>query len=208
MQSYPISLALFDFVPTFAFLVGAFYLVKTCLICSNRPNSRMLMAGTLLIFVGGFSKALWKFLVAAEIADIPWLGEIQFIFAGIGFLGMCVAVIYMVRGRKQAPASPAGTMLAMAGWKIPFLFIMTVSSLGAEGILAYLAFRRKLRLAGAAFVIGVLGLLGMGALASAEQTIAMQWIAESVNTIGQSGFMVGSILLHRDYKTRGCDMAG
>lgn len=207
MQTYPISLALFDFVPTFAFLIGAFFLVKTCLICTNRPNSRMLMAGTLLIFVGGFSKALWKFLVAAEIADIPWLGEIQFIFAGIGFLGMCVAVIYMARGLKKLSTPPAGIILAMAGWKIPFLFIMTISSLGAEGILTYIAFKRSLKLAGAAFAVGVMGILAMGALASAEQTTATQWIAESVNTIGQCGFLVGSILLHRDFKVRGCDTA-
>jgi hypothetical protein len=59
-------------------------------------------------------------------------------------------------------------------------------------------------LAGAAFAIGVMGLLAMGALASAEQTIVMQWIEESVNTIGQGGFMFGSILLYRDFKEKGC----
>ena len=204
METYPVSLALFDFVPTFAFLVGAFYLVKTAFICRGKPSSRMLMGGALLVFLGGFTKALWKFMVAVEFADIFWLSQLQFILSGIGFLGMCVAVIYMVRGRSKPQAS--GVVLAMAMWKIPFLFVMTVSSLGAEGILAYLAFKRGVKMAGAAFAIGVMGLLAMGALASAEQTIAMQWIEESVNTIGQLGFMFGCVLLHRDYDEKGCDL--
>jgi len=204
METYPISLALFDFVPTFAFLVGAFFLIKTAVICRGKPSSRMLMGGALLVFLGGFTKAAWKFMVAVEFADIFWLSQLQFILSGAGFLGMCVAVIYMVRGRRKPQTS--GAVLAMAMWKIPFLFIMTLSSLGAEGILAYLAFKRGLKIAGAAFAIGVMGLLAMGALASAEQTIAMQWIEESVNTVGQLGFMFGSILLHRDYAEKGCDL--
>jgi hypothetical protein len=204
METYPISLALFDFVPTIAFLVGAFYLVRTSLICRGKPNSRMLMAGTLLVFLGGFTKAFWKFMVAAEVANIVWLSQLQFILSGIGFLGTCVAVVYMVRGHKKAQTS--GALLAMAPWKIPFLFVMTLSSLGAEGILAYMAFRRGLRVAGAAFAVGVMGILAMGSLASADQTIAMQWIEEFVNAIGQSGFMVGCILLQRDFQEKGCDL--
>jgi len=115
-----------------------------------------------------------------------------------------VAVIYMVRGHRKALTG--GAVFAMALWKIPFLFVMTLSSLGAEGILTYMAFKRGLRLAGAAFAIGVMGLLAMGTLASAEQTITMQWIEESVNTIGQIGFMLGNILLHRNFKEKGCDL--
>ncbi len=95
--------------------------------------------------------------------------------------------------------------MAMAAWKIPFLFVMTVASLGAEGILAYLAFQRKARRAAAGFVVGVLGILAMGALASAEQTLTMQWIEETVNTVGQLGFMLGSILLYRNFRATGCE---
>lgn len=204
-ETYPVSLALFDFVPTFAFLIGAFYLVRVSLICRGRPAGRMLMAGTLLVFLGGFTKAFWKFLVALEVADVVWLGQLQFILAGIGFLGMCVAVIYMVRGHRRAGSG--GVVFALAPWKLPFLFLMTLFSLGAEGILTYMAFRRGLTLAGAAFAVGVMGIVAMGALASAEQTIAMQWIEELTNTIGQCGFMLGSILLHRDFKARGCGTA-
>jgi hypothetical protein len=204
METYPISLALVDFLPNIAFLVGAFYLVKTAYICRGSGCARMLMAGTLLVFLGGFLKATWKLLYAADIADIQWMSQAQFVLLGIGFLAMCVSVILMARKRKAAAS--AAVLLGMAPWKIPFLFVMTLTSLGAEGILAYIAYRRKVRPAAVGFVIGVMGILAMGSLASAEQTIAMQWIEETINTIGQGGFMVGSILLHKDFKTRGCDL--
>jgi hypothetical protein len=203
MQTYSLGLALFDFVPTFFFLIGAFFLVKTVLICVGKPAARMLMAGSALVFIGGFLKAVWKLLYAAQIADIVWMAEAQFLLLGIGFLAIFITVFLMVRKRKNSVAG-AALFLGMAPWKIPFLFLMTVTSLGAEGILAYLSFQRGLRLAAAGFVVGVLGLLAMGALASAEQSVAMQWVEESVNTLGQGGFMVGCILLYRDFKARGC----
>ncbi len=93
----------------------------------------------------------------------------------------------------------------MAAWKIPFLFVMTVTSLGAEGILAYMAFKRKAPLAAAGFIVGVLGLLAMGAMASAEQNLTMQWIEEGINTLGQLGFMTGCILLYQNFKAAGCE---
>lgn len=204
METYPISLALFDFLPNIAFLIGAVFLVKTAFICRGMRCARIMMAGTLLVFLGGFLKATWKLLYAANIADIQWMSQAQFVLLGIGFPILFAAVLLMARGRSAA--AQTAVLLGMAPWKIPFLFLMTVTSLGAEGILAYIAFRRRVFLAAAGFVIGALGILAMGALASAEQTVAMQWVAESVNTIGQSGFMVGSIFLYRDFKNRGSDV--
>ena len=205
METYPLSLAVFDFLPTLIFLTGAYFLVRIGLLCRGKPTGRMIMAGTLLVFLGGFLKATWKLLYAAEVADIQWMSQGQFVLSAIGFLGMCVAVILMARGRKKTDIAKAGPVLAMAAWKIPFLFVMTVASLGAEGILASMAFRRKATLAAAGFIIGVLGILAMGGLASAEQTLAMQWVEESVNAVGQLGFMTGCIFLHRDFKAAGCE---
>jgi hypothetical protein len=86
-------------------------------------------------------------------------------------------------------------MLAIATWKIPLLILMTLASMGVQGILTYVAFRRNAKLAAVGFIVAFLCLVGMGALASGEQTSARQWTAQSVNTVGQLGFMVGSILL-------------
>jgi hypothetical protein len=201
METNPISLAIFDFIPPLAFLAGAFFLVRIGFLCSGKSVGRLVMAGTLLVFLGGFLTATWKLLYTTNIADIQWMSQGQFVFSAFGFLGMFAAVIFIVRGQMRSKASSA--ILSIVAWKLPFLVVMTVSSLGAEGILTYLAFRQKANIAAIGFIIGVLGILAMGALASNQQTLTMQWVEESVNVVGQLGFMIGSILLYRNIKKNG-----
>jgi len=200
METYPISIALFDFIPVTMFLVGAFFLVRIALQMRGSPCGRMAMAGALLVFLGGFLKAVWKLLYAANVADVRWMSEVQFAMVAPGFLALLVTAILLARGRKKA----AAPLLAIAPWKIPLLAIMTLSSMGAQGILAYLSFRRRVPLAAAGFIVAFLCLVAMGNMASGEQTIAKQWIEESINTLGQLGFMLGAILLHRDVRRNGC----
>lgn len=204
METYPISLALFDFIPNFFFLTGAFFLAKTTLICSGPGYARLLMAGASLVFLGGFFKALWKLIYAAQWADIRWMSDVQFLLLGIGFLMIFLSVLRMVRKPKNN--LPPAMFLGAIPVKIPLIFLTTTTSLGAEGILTYIAFQRKLNWAAAGFIVGVLGILAMGALAGAEQSVAMQWVAEATNTIGQGGFMLGNLLLYRDFKKRGCQL--
>ncbi|MGC9358420.1 MAG: hypothetical protein ACP5GX_11155, partial [Anaerolineae bacterium] len=71
--------------------------------------------------------------------------------------------------------------------------------LGAQGILVYISFRRGAKFAAYAFIVAVLCMLGMSGMASGEQTVARQWIEQSINTIGQIGFAVGSYALYHSY---------
>lgn len=199
-ETYSIGLALLDFVPNIAFLVGAFFLVKIALLVRGTKCSRMVMAGSLLIALGGILKATWKLLYAANVGDYQLMSQAQFVLVAPGFLAILMAVIIMAR----KPAKVGLPMLALAGWKMPFLFVMTLCSLGAQGILAYISFQRKAKLAAAGFIIAFMGLLAMGGLASAEQTVAMQWIEESINSMGQIGFALGSIFLYKSYRSTAC----
>jgi hypothetical protein len=159
----------------------------------------MAMAGTLLVFLGGALKATWKLLYVTGTADIQWMSQIQFVLLAPGFLAMLVAIILVTRRQKARDKLP---MLGMAAWKIPLVATMTICSVGAQGILAYIAFRRSVRIAGALFALAVLCTLGMGGMASGEQTVARQWIEEIVNSVGQISFAVGSYLLYRDFRLR------
>jgi hypothetical protein len=198
-MDYTIGLALLDFVPILAFLVGAYFLVRISLLVRGKPCSRMMMAGTGLIFLGGFLKASWKLLYTLEIADITVMSELQFILLSIGFTGMLVAVIYIARGRKKG--LPLESTMAIAAWKIPFLAVMTLTSLGAQGILTYVSFKKKNRLAASLFILAVLCMLGMSGMASgSEQTVAAQWIEESINSVGQISLAVGSYLLYKTFE--------
>jgi hypothetical protein len=201
METYPLSLALFDFVPVTMFLIGGFFLVRIAIMQRGNQCGRMVMAGALLIFLGGFLKATWKLLYAAEVANIQWMSQIQFVLLAPGFVALLVAAILLARGRRKNNNPP---LLAIAVWKIPFLALMTLASMGANGILAYISFRRGAKLAAVGFIVAFLCLVGMGAMASGEQTLAKQWLEESINTTGQLGFMIGSILLYKRLKALGC----
>lgn len=199
-ETYSIGLALMDYVPNIAFLVGAFFLVKILLMARGKPCSRMVMAGAILIALGGLLKATWKLLYAANVGDFQAMSQIQFTLIAPGFLALAVAVIILAkkRGKQVTP------LAAMAGWKVPFLAVMTICSMAANGILTYISFKRGARFAAIGFILAFLGLVAMGGLASAEQSVAMQWVEESINSIGQIGFMFGSILLFKNYQKVGC----
>ena len=202
MEIYPVELAIFDFVPVILFLIGAYFLVRVTTMVRSAACGRMAMAGALLIFLGGFLKALWKLLYSTNVADLRWMSELQFALVAPGFLGLMIAAIYLARAKNKNQNADMA-MFAIATWKIPLLAIMTLTSMGANGILAYLCFRRKARLAAVGFIIAFLCLVGMGAMASGEQTVAKQWIEQSINAFGQFGFAFGSILLHRNVKRSG-----
>ena len=100
-MEYTIGLAAFDFLPNIAFLVGAYFLVRISLLIRGKPCGRMMMAGTLLIFAGGFFKATWKMLYSTGVADIQLMSEMQFALLAPGFLAMLIAVILLSRSAKK-----------------------------------------------------------------------------------------------------------
>lgn len=195
-ETYTLSLALFDFVPVACFLVGAWFLVRLASWTCGARCGNLAIAGSLLIFLGGFLKASWKLLYSTGVGDFAILSESQFALLAPGFLALLIAVIWMAR-RLRTETVPVTPLLAIAPWKIPPLIIMTLASMGVQGILTYVSFRRGARLAAAGFILAFLCLVGMGAMTSSEQTVSQQWIEQSVNAAGQFGFMIGSILLYR-----------
>ena len=186
-----LSLALVDFIPSIAFAAGAYFLIRLVLRECGKPCTYLIIAGSALVFLGGFFKAAWKLLYVTNTADIRLLSEMQFALLAPGFLLMLIGVVWFSRlGKATHPP-----LFAMALWKIPFLAVMVLCSLGTHGILTYTSFQRHIKLAAVGFIIAFLCVLGMGGMASGEQTVMMQWIEESINSIGQIGFAVGCNLL-------------
>jgi hypothetical protein len=208
VATYPLGLSLFDFVPNLAFLVGAFFLVRTALLLRGKWCARMLMAGTLLIFLGGLLKAVWKLLYTVGAGDVRVFSEAQFVLLAPGFLAMLVAAVLMARRERrpeheERPALETRLVPAIAAWKLPFLAVMTVASVAALGVLAYLAIRKGMLLVGALFVLAAVATLSLGGLAGGEQTVARQWLAEGTNTVGQLAFALGAFLLYRRVRAEG-----
>ncbi|MBN1249387.1 MAG: hypothetical protein JXC32_17130 [Anaerolineae bacterium] len=191
-DTYSLALSLLDFVPNMAFFVGAVYLVRWVRLSHRRFAAMTMTGGTALVVLGGTTKATWKLLVTLGIGDFWLLGELQFMLLAPGFLAMLVSLLQVARDERKAWDT---RLAAMALWKIPLLAIMTIASLSVHGILSYLAWRRKAPLASAMFVVSVVCMLSMAGMTGGEQTVARQWIEESVNSLGQIAFALGSYLL-------------
>jgi hypothetical protein len=199
-DTYSLALVVLDFIPVFAFWVGGFYLFKLTLFLRGRLCGGVVILGALLVFLGGLLKAVWKLIYTTSQTDIRWMSEAQFVLAAVGFLAILGMVILMARGQPTRKDQP---LMAMAAWKMPFLLVMVLSSLIAMGALAYMSIRRNARLAAACFIVAFVSLLAMGGLAGGEQTLAKQWLEESINSIGQIGFAAGSYVLYKNFQDKG-----
>ena len=195
-ETYPLALALFDFVPVIFFLIGAIYLTHIATRMCGMCCRRLAIMGSLLIFLGGFLKALWKLLVATGVGDFQLMGEVQFVLVAPGFALLLIVVIGMARGEVKQANGKDTLIPAIAIWKIPLLIVMTLASMGVMGILTYISFHHKVKIAAAGFIVAFLCLVGMGAMASGEQTLTRQWVEQSINSLGQLGFMIGTIFLY------------
>lgn len=198
---YSIELCLLDFVPNLAFLVGALFLVRMARLARVRRGAGLMLTGTLLIFLGGTLKAIWKLVYTTGVGDVRIFSEAQFALLAPGFLLLLASLVALTRGdRFVAGARGRPIVLALAVWKIPLLIVTTLCSIGAYGLLTYLAFRRGTRLAAALFILAVICLFAMSGMADSEQTVARQWIEQGINSAGQSAFAVGSFLVYRTYR--------
>jgi hypothetical protein len=77
---------------------------------------------------------------------------------------------------------------------------MTLSSLGMQGILSYIAFRRKVYLAAAMYVVAIPCVLSMAGMTGGEQSIARQWVEEGINSVGQIAFALGCFMLYSRFR--------
>jgi hypothetical protein len=196
-ETYTLGLSLLDFVPNLAFLAGAWYLIQIVKMKNRHFYYYAVISGSLLVFLGGTLKALWKLLVTIGAGDFQWLSNAQFPLHAPGFLLLFICMIYLVIQDKKS--AKAGVM-SIALWKIPLLVVLTISSLGMDGILAYLSFKNKTKLAGILFILAFLCLFGMAGMSSGGQGINLQWIQEIINSCGQIAFAVGCYLLFRKFQ--------
>ena len=167
----------------------------------GRRGAWLLMSGALLIFAAGTLKAIWKLLYTIGWGNVRISSEAQFALWALGFPLLLASVVALTRGdRLAAGAGGQPTVLALAVCKIPFLIVTTLCSIGAYGLLAYIAFRRDARLAGALFILDVVFLSATCVMSSGEQTVARQWMEQGIHSAGKSASAIGSSLLHWTYR--------
>ncbi len=196
MKHFSIPMALVDYIPVVLFLFGAVKLQRALYNKMSKGAFALFSAGSINVFIAGFSKATYKLLYAAGVCDFEVLNSLMFPTQALGFLLCGIALIamwYHPQGALYEVAAPVlfkGTMI--------FVSMMCLGLGAMDFILVKLS--RKLKQNGAVicFIVSFLLSLCMGYLSSKDFTQSyMNWIAQLINIVGQSAFLYGAVLLKK-----------
>lgn len=195
----PLSMALYDFLPNVIFVLGAYWLWR------GPYRSRIFLTGAGLVFANGITKAVWKLIIALGGPDVVWLSQIFVLLLPTGFLLMFIATLRVAqmesaRARTEGKREPSPILAVpplMALWKLPFMIIATLAVIATFSLWIAAAVRRKNGPAVIGFSAGLVCMLGMAGLSGSSMNLDMQWLAQSVNTLGQTCFAFAAYSLTR-----------
>ena len=212
-MEYTLSLALVDFLPVFFTAVGL-VAISRMVAHVNVTQGRVAFYGTLFTIAGGFFKAIWKLFMASSngTVDIRWMEEGLFVFMAPGYTLLAWSVwqtVRTVQGKKAFHAwipplvligivfTASVTLFAMnptsPAWERVLLSVMVLATIITGIFLLTFAFRQRLSTAGWLFILNLIGIILLNSLARLDdQTIALQWIEEGINTIAWLAFAVAS----------------
>lgn len=194
-----VAMALVDCVPVVLFLVAAVILQRDLYDQLPKGAYSLVAAGSIMAFLGGFMKALWKILYATGVCDYVLLDHALFTLQGPGFLLFFLGLTGLFwKGEKNASSAlAAGAAPAATTTSIPFIVMQVVGLGGAQVLLAVAGARRGARLAPVAFAFAFVFMLGMGYLgAKFDDSSSMHWVAQLTNTLSMACFLWGTLMLH------------
>ena len=195
MYEFTVPMALADFVPVFLFGISGVLMQRDLYNKMPKYAFACFAAGVVNIFMAGFLKALWKLLYAMGVCDFHVLNTMFLPTQSLGFLLAGLGILIMMGQRKKVMLAAAPPLFSGT-----FLFVgMMVLGLGAIcGSLATLAVRMKKKALVPVFFLCFLCYMSMGYLASRDSaSVAMNWIEQGVNTLGQVLLLWGVLSLHK-----------
>lgn len=203
-QTYTVGLALFDVVPVVLSVLGCWLLAR--IVVRVLPAlGRAAYLGVVLIAVGGGAKALWKIILTTAGTDVTWMEQMLFPFLSVGFMLLLWSLWSAIVGRAIVRwPFVVVVLLGFAGTiatqrSTPLLAVAAGAALMTSGVAIRWAVmvRRPVPVVLYAVGMGFSVVLAYLAGPKIEQTLAMQWVEEGVNTVGQLCFLLASWLLSR-----------
>ena len=195
MYEFSVPLALTDFVPVALFAVSGVLMQRDLYNKMPKYAFACLAAGTIDAFIAGFLKALWKLLYALGVCDFHVLNTMFLPTQSLGLLLAGLGLLITVSTRKKVTLAVAPPLFTGT-----FVFVgMMVLGLGCIcGSLSAIAVRMRKKGLIPVFVLCFFCYMGMGYLASREGgSLAMNWVEQGVNTLGQALLLGGVLVLHR-----------
>lgn len=216
MYQYSVSLAVFDYLPIALSALGFVFVIATTGHWSQqwRPIAAF---GAALVITGGLSKASWKLLVASQQIDVTWMNSALFFCLAPGMLILAGAVYGATNGQSRIKPSRLiiavsiliGIAFAVAAtWpeqRYSMFYLLALTTAGNLALATQLiqkSLRHQQRTAALLFTCNFIAAFILVGLARIpDQTEALQWIEESVNTLSQGAFAYAAFALHRAITT-------
>lgn len=195
-EGITVPMALVDFLPVIFFFIASIILQHDLYYKLPKWGFACLAGGAIMVFAGGFYKALWKILYAVTEIDYAQLSSSFFPMQGLGFLIFFLGLLSLFIGKKKVEGevrlNMSPIMIALIGGQI-------VGMGGAQIILAILGGKMKKPLIIVMFAISFLFMFAMGYLSSKfDDSSSMHWIAQLTNIVNLGTFLAGTLLLHKN----------
>jgi len=174
--------------------------------------------GALLLTAGGLSKATWKLIVVTTEANPQIMSTALFPLLGAGFVLLSVSLVlgllkkdkliwpfaliiiaafYTWSYTKLGAQNPRAWMFVLLGMTSGFSTLLSLTLTGVS-------LRRRKFVVSILIFISIVGAFYLAKLARLpDQTLAVQWQAELVNTGSQALFLIGVYLLTRTIYFKG-----
>lgn len=197
MNGITVPMAIVDFIPVMMFFIAAIVLQRDLYNKLVKGAFALLAAGSIMAFLGGFYKVLWKFLYALNICNFEALDIAFFPLQAPGFFLVFLGLTAL---KKKDFGSPTALAVAPVLYQSNLIFII-MQVIGFGGIqycMARIALYMKKKLAAVLFVLSFIFVLGMGYLgAKFDDSSNMHWLAQVTNIFSEGCFLWGVMILHK-----------
>jgi hypothetical protein len=184
-----VPMALLDFLPVLLFGSAWVILYRDLKNKLNLCDRILLPLGAVMVFLAGFLKATWKMQKALGVPAVELFNKMMFPTQSVGFVLLAVGMLSLMYGKRKSAARSLTMVWVMCN---------VLGALGMLSGLVWVAKRMKVKPAIPLFILTFVLLMMMGYLSSHDFAQASaNWIAQSINTLGEGLLLVGSILLHK-----------
>ncbi len=192
MNGITVTMALVDCIPVVLFLIAAVILQRDLYPYLVKGAYSLVAAGSIMAFLGGMFKALWKLLYALDVCDYVLLDHALFPLQGPGFLLFFLGLTGLFFRRKPRCFAIVFTS------SVPFIVMQVAGLGGAQVVLSVAAWKNGNRKAPVLFAVSFVCMLGMGYLgAKFDDSSSMHWLAQLTNIASMAAFLLGTLSVHK-----------
>lgn len=197
MNDISVLMAAVDLIPVILFFMGCISLMKAFYPQMKVAQYSAFSAGSIMVFLAGMMKVIWKFLYAFGIGDYALLSDAFFPIHSTGFLLLAISTAAF-SGKKEELHSLAVPAITT---KLPFIILTFWGTTGFYASMCRICFKHKQKIT-ALFFIGayVLDMVQVFLASKFDNSASMNWIAEIINTFAQICLCIGAKRLYQEYQ--------